>query len=108
MAHKHPADRGVFESVGKAVDESVEMAAALRAGKLTRKQFDDWYAKRTAQSRNLIVDLRQRTTRLLEPVSSAIEQGRHALRAVAPQAPRRAHRRRRAVRASAKLSARRA
>ena len=107
MERKNSADLGIFESMGKAVDESVDMAAALRDGKLTRKQFDEWYAKRSAQSMGLIVDLRQRTTRMLEPVASAFEQGRQALRNAVPQAPRRAHHRRAAARASAKLSARR-
>src|SRR6185503_18560187 len=78
MAHKR-SGFGVFESVGRAVDESVDMAAALRDGRLTRREFDAWYARRRAQSRGLIVDFRRRTTRMLEPVSYAIEQGRHAI-----------------------------
>ena len=108
MAHKRPDGHGVFESLGKAVDESVEMAAALRAGKLTRRQFDAWYAKRSAQSKGLIVDLRHRTTRMLEPVATAIEQGRHVMSAAAPRSPRRAHNRRRnAHRAAVRRSTRR-
>jgi len=85
MTHKR-SGTGVFESVGRAVDESVDMAAALRGGKLTRREFDAWYARRRAQSRGLIVDFRRRTTRMLEPVSYAIEQGRHA---IVPSARRR-------------------
>ena len=92
MAHKR-SGFGVFESVGRAVDESVDMAAALRDGRLTRREFDAWYARRRAQSRGLIVDFRRRTTRMLEPVSYAIEQGRHAI----VPSPRRRNRIRRAV-----------
>ncbi|HXS99729.1 MAG TPA: hypothetical protein VN915_03590 [Elusimicrobiota bacterium] len=87
MAHKRN-EHGVFESMGRAVDESVAMAEALREGRLTRRQFDAWYSRRRAQSRGLIVDLRRRTNRILEPVSSAIEQGRHALGSVTPRPPR--------------------
>lgn len=100
MAQKFPTQLGVFESLGRAVDESMEMAAALREGKLTRKQFDEWYSKRSAESMDLIVNMRQRTGRMLEPVASALGQGlargRHALRNAVTQAPRRAHHRRRA------------
>lgn len=78
MAHKR-SGHGVFESMGRAVDESVDMAASLRDGKLTRREFDAWYARRRTQSRGLIVDLRRRTTRMLQPVSSAIEQGRRTI-----------------------------
>lgn len=92
MARKHAVHEGVFESAGKAVDESMALAAALRAGRLTRSQFDAWYAKRTAESNDLIVNLRERTTRLLEPVETAIEQGRRALDAAfVPRSARRSH-----------------
>ena len=107
MAHKRDADDGVFESAGKAVDKSLTMAAALRAGKLTRSQFDAWYTKRTAEGADLIVNLRERTTRLLEPIEAALEQSGLVLRAAAPPARHRAHRRRVAARAPAKLHARR-
>jgi hypothetical protein len=104
MAYKH-FENGVFESMGRAVDESVEMAAALRDGRLTRRQFDTWYARRRAQSRGLIIGLRQRTTRILEPVSTVIEQGRHAISVAA----RRSATRRVSVRRSSRrrVSARR-
>ena len=102
MAHKHAVDEGIFESVGKAVDESMTMAAALRKGKLTRSQFDAWYAKRTSESEGLIVNLRERTTRLLEPVETAIEQGRRVFEAAVPRRMRRAHRRRPAAQDSPK------
>ena len=92
MAHKRSGS-GVFESVGRAVDESVDMAAALRDGRLTRREFDAWYARRRAQSRGLIVDFRRRTPRLLEPVSYAIAQGRDAI----VPSPRRRRRIRRAA-----------
>lgn len=92
MAHKR-SGRGVFESMGRAVDESVGMAADLREGKLTRREFDAWYARRRAQGQGLIVDLRHRTTRMLEPVSSVIEQGRHAIGS-SPRSRRRTARRR--------------
>ena len=108
MTHKHAAGEGLFESMGKAVDESMEMAAALRAGKLTRTQFDAWYSKRTAEGADLIVNLRERTTRLLEPVAAAVEQSRQALGAAVAQPMRRAHGRRRAVRVPAKPPVRRA
>jgi hypothetical protein len=110
MAHKRPAVHGIFESMGRAVDESVEMAEALRSGRLTRRQFDSWYAKRSAQSKNLIVDLRQRTTRMLKPVATAIEQGTHAIRGAAPGSARRAHRRPRSASRAAgrRMSPRRA
>ena len=97
MAHKRFVN-GVFESMGRAFDESVEMAAALRDGRLTRRQFDAWYARRRAQSRGLIVDLRQRTTRILEPVATVIEQGRHAIGAAAQRSPRQRAARRSAMR----------
>jgi hypothetical protein len=106
MAHKRAAEEGIFETVGKAVDESMAMAAALRTGKLTRSQFDAWYSKRSREGATLIVNLRERTTRILQPVEAALEQGRHVLQSVEPEAPRRAHRRR-AAPASARNPARR-
>ena len=66
-------------------------AAAVREGRLTRAQFDAWYARRTEEGAGLVGSLRQTTMRLLEPIGSALEQGRRALSPMA--APRHVHRR---------------
>ena len=97
MAHKR-SGQGVFESVGRAVDESVGMAAALRDGKLTRREFVAWFARRRVLCWGLFVDFRRRTSWLLEPVSYAIEQGRDA---IVPSPRRRRRIRRAAARAVA-------
>jgi hypothetical protein len=95
----------LFESAGKAVDESMTMAEAVRSGKLTRSEFDAWYAKRTSERAAIIVNLRATTNRLLEPLEDAFDRGRAALRASPP--PRRARRHRPAARAASNLSERR-
>jgi len=105
MTQKRSAAKGMFESAGKAVDESVTMAEAIRSGKLTRTEFDAWYMKRTSEREALIVNLQARTNRFLQPLESAFERGREMLRP-AP-APRRARRRRPATRAASNLTARR-
>ena len=84
------------------------MAAALRAGKLTRPQFEAWYSRRTVQGSDLMFNLRDLTARLLEPVAAVLEQnGRRVLDSVATQPARRSYRRR-TIRASARRAARRA
>jgi hypothetical protein len=82
---------GPFEIAGKAMDESIGMAAAVREGRLTRSQFDAWYSRRTAEGAGLVGSLRQSTMRLLEPIGSVLDQGRRALSPMA--APRHVHRR---------------
>lgn len=38
--------------------ESRGIAAAIRAGSLTRSQFDAWYARRAAEGAGLVIRLR--------------------------------------------------
>jgi hypothetical protein len=99
MTRKSASDAGVFTSVGKALDESMELAAALGTGKLTRAEFDAWYAKRTAEGASLVENLRRRTSRLMAPVQTAVSQGRNMVRSAAPAMPagRRRSTRRRAA-----------
>lgn len=104
MRRKHSAVEGIFQSAGKAVDESMMMAEAIRAGTLTRAQFEAWYAKRAAERSAIVVSLRARSTRLLQPLATALNRGRAALNA--PPPPRRP-RRRPDTRAGSNLSARR-
>jgi hypothetical protein len=106
MTQKHPAAEGIFATAGKAVDESMTMAESIRSGKLTRAEFEAWYAKRTSERETIIVNLRATTGRFLEPLGAAIERGREVLGAASPR-PRAARRRRPATRGSSNLSARR-
>ena len=106
MTRKHHAAEGIFETAGKAVDESMTLAAAIRSGTLTRAEFDAWYAKRTSERAAIIVNLRARTNHVLEPIESALEAGRDAMRGE-PPLPRRARRRRPAAGGASNLSSRR-
>lgn len=104
MPRKRTAAQGVFQSAGKAVDDSVTMAEAIRTGTLTRAEFEAWYARRAAERAAIVVSLREKSTRLLQPLTAALERGRGVLTAAPP--PRRP-RRRPNTRASSNISARR-
>ncbi len=69
----------------------MRMALAVREGRLTRAQFDAWYARRASEGAGLVGSLRQTTMQMLEPIGSVLEQGRRALSPMG--APRRGHRR---------------
>jgi hypothetical protein len=103
MAQKRSNAAGVFETAGKAVDESMTMAEAIRSGKLTRAEFEAWYSKRTAERAAIVVNLRESSSRLLEPIESVLARGQEFFRPAQP--PRRS--RRRPARASSRTSARR-
>jgi hypothetical protein len=89
--------QGTFAKIGRAADESMTIAAAIRDGRLTRRQFDEWYAQRRADGEGLVITLRTTAARLARPVESVLEQSAGALRAVAP-APRKRKAARRPVR----------
>jgi hypothetical protein len=92
MTRKNKSEDGVFTSVGRAVDENLTMAIALRSGKLTRPQFDAWYSKRRAEGAGMIVTLRERASNMVQPLQAAVELGKEL---ILEPAPRHAARRRR-------------
>lgn len=54
-AHTHTASHG-----GRPADEvHREFLAAIRAGRLTRRQFDSWHAQRRSSGRGLVITLRE-------------------------------------------------
>ena len=91
MTQKRSGGPGMFETAGKAVDESVTMAEAIRSGKLTRAEFEAWYSKRTAERAAIVVNLRESSGRLLEPLEAVLARGRGLFRPEPP--PRRSRRR---------------
>jgi hypothetical protein len=93
---------GVFAAMGRAVDESVDIASSIRSGSLTRRQFEKWYAKRRAEGAGFVVTMREKASGLAEPVEAAIVQGEELLRSVAPRAAERPKRRRPVRRAAVK------
>lgn len=86
---------GIFATVGRAADESVAIADAIRAGRLTRAQFDAWYNRRRSEGAGIVVRLRERAEEMGGPAATLARQGERFAATVMP-APRR--RRRRAVR----------
>lgn len=50
----------VFPARGRAADESRRIVSAIRAGRLTRRQFDAWYTKRRSGGKGLVITLRER------------------------------------------------
>ena len=91
MTGKREPD-GTFAAMGRAADESFENALAIRAGKLTRPQFEAWYMKRRAEGTGMVITLREKTTDLTKPVEAALKRGQDLLRSAAPKRARRAHR----------------
>ncbi|UPT72629.1 MAG: hypothetical protein M0D55_11760 [Elusimicrobiota bacterium] len=87
-------NEGMFATLGRAADESVGIADAIRSGRLTRSQFDAWYARRRAEGSGIVVKLRERATEMSEPLGRAVGQAERLAMAVAPPMKRR----RRAVR----------
>jgi hypothetical protein len=85
MSRKISPNEGLFSSVGRAVDESMEIAAAIRRGTLTRPQFDAWYARRTSEGAGVVIRLRANSARLAEPVAGAFEKGGAFLRSAASE-----------------------
>ncbi len=57
MNRKHES-RGSSLSMARAAVESFEIALAIRAGRLTRALFEEWYRKREAAGTTLRVTLR--------------------------------------------------
>lgn len=100
MPEKKEPD-GPLTALGRAGDESLEIAAAIREGRLTRPQFDAWYAKRRSEGSRLVITLREKVAILAEPVGAAVARGEEMLGWAAPRAlnrpPRRHRARRRAV-----------
>ena len=90
---KKPETEGAFAAMGRAADESLEIAMAIRGGRLTRPQFDAWYNRRRAEGRGLVITLREKTSDMTKPVETAIKQGEELLRAVPRARVRRSHRR---------------
>jgi hypothetical protein len=86
---------GAFAALGRAADESLEIATLIRAGTLTRQRFDAWYTKRRAEGTGLVITLRQKVTDLAAPFETVITQGEGMLSSAAPRPARHpAHRRR--------------
>ena len=96
---------GVFTVMGRAADESLEIASAIRAGRLTRNQFDAWYTKRRNEGEGLVITLREKASELVKPVEGIMTAGGELLRAAGPRTARPARRRRTARHASRKSKA---
>lgn len=100
MIEKKEPD-GTLTALGRAADESLEIAAAIREGRLTRPQFDAWYAKRRSEGSRVVISLREKVAVLAEPVGAAIVRGEEML-GWAPRGPKHSPRRRHARRAAAR------
>ena len=96
MTRKYETVTGAFTALGRAADDTIEIAGAIRSGRLTRHQFDEWMEKRRDEGEGLVITLREKTAGLMKPVEIAMARGEELLRSVAP-APisRRRHSRRR-------------
>lgn len=62
MPRKNATHPGYY-SANTVDDESFEVALAIRAGRLTRSQFDEWYKRRRADRAGLVITLRQKPAR---------------------------------------------
>ncbi len=91
MTRKH-SSTGVFAAMGRAADESLEIAEAIRAGKLTRSQFESWYTRRRAEGTGLVITLREKTADLAKPLEGALVRGEELIRSAGPKRVRRVHR----------------
>lgn len=80
MARRKGSSIGLFASLGRALDESVDMALEMRSGRMSRAEFDRWWNRRREQSRQVLDSLRERTMAMAEPVAGAVDMGRGALR----------------------------
>ena len=94
MTGKREPD-GMFAAIGRAADESFEIAEAIRGGRLTRPEFEAWYLKRRAEGTELVITLREKTVELTKPVQTALKHSVEVLRSAAPRRARRSHRRNR-------------
>jgi hypothetical protein len=96
MTRKYEAVAGAFTAFGRAADDTLEIASAIRAGRLTRHQFEDWLQRRREQGEGLVITLREKTANMAKPLELALERGEELLRSVAPRpVARRRHARRR-------------
>lgn len=108
MKRKANNQGGLFSSIGRAVDDNMQAAADLGSGKMTRPQFDSWYAKRREEGTGMIVALRERAVQMAEPLEAAIGLGKGLLKSPPPAPSGRGHARRRTRRAAARAMSRRA
>lgn len=92
---------GPFEAIGRAIDDSGSIAAALAMGTLTRGQIQDWYERRRQEGEMIAGMARERASMAVTPVRNAAEVGREVAQgfmnrtrtAVRPRRRRRRHER---------------
>jgi len=98
MRRQYETVTGAFTALGRAADDTLDIAGAIRSGRLTRRQFDEWMEKRRDEGQGLVITLRDKASGMLRPVEIAMARGEELLRSVAP-APvsRRRHSRRRRI-----------
>ncbi len=80
---------GVFTAAGRATDESLRIASAIRSGRLTRHDFQAWYEKRHAEGLGIVLALREKASVIAEPIEMALAQGRDIFRSTADHPSRR-------------------
>ncbi len=87
MTQRSSSSTGMFAALGRALDESMEMAMDLRDGKITRADFERWYDKRREQGREITVTMRDRGMDAAgKPVEMALDFGKSVLSMGLPRA----------------------
>ena len=72
---KYETVTGAFTALGRAADDTLEIASAIRSGRLTRHQFEEWLEKRRGEGEGLVITLRDKASGMLKPVEIAITRG---------------------------------
>ena len=90
--------QGIFASFGRALDESVSVLNELRAGRLTRSEFDRWYDRRRQEGMDAVFQARDAAAGMAEPFGVAFDIGSGLMRGAPSRPRRRASRRKASVR----------
>jgi hypothetical protein len=78
---------GTFSSMGRALDESMQMAMDMREGRISRAEFERWYSKRREEGRQVMVTLRDGTMDMAgKPVEMVLDFGQRVLEMSMPRA----------------------
>jgi hypothetical protein len=93
MTRKRKAE-GPLAAARAAAEESLEIASALKEGRLTRRQLTSWYAKRVDDGVDAVNAAGATVSSMARPIGAAMEQGRDMMGTMAASRSRPVRRRR--------------
>lgn len=88
MTRKKDSSMGTFAGLGKAMDETVKVAADAATGRLGKTEMRDWYNDRRTEGQEFFIMVRDRASGVTEPLRSAAGLGRDIIEGAIAPSPR--------------------